>query len=260
MRRLGEILEEYPSVLVAFSGGVDSSVVAAAAHDVKGANAVAVTLKGPSLPTRDLKSARAVARLIGIRYLEVEIDQLSSREYTANPSNRCYFCRKVEGGQLRALATRLGIPTIVDGVHLDDLSTDRPGLQAMQEWDIRHPLVEAGLGKREVRAIAAAFGLPNHDAPSNSCLASRVAHGEPISAALLTQIDRAEEFVGSLGFARVRVRVRGRHANVEVGVEEETRLVVPATWERVRSHLEGLGFVEVAPGLCASRTELKVIP
>jgi uncharacterized protein len=247
LERLEATLGAYPSLIVAFSGGVDSSVVAAAAQRVKGHKAMAVTLRGPSTPTRDLAMAREVVKVIGIRHLEVPIDQLTDEKYAENPSNRCYFCRCMEGEKLAMLAREMGVEAIVDGVHKDDLMTDRPGLKAMAEWRVRHPLVEAGLNKEEVRSVARELGLPNSEMPSNSCLSSRIAHGEGISQEVLDRVDVAEDYVVSLGFKQVRVRVKGGEARVQVDRLEVPQLMVPHVWESVKGRLLLLGFRSVVP-------------
>jgi len=247
LERLEATLGSYPSLIIAFSGGVDSSVVAAAAHRVKGNRAMAVTLKGPSIPSRDLAMAREVVKVIGIRHVELSIDQLTDGRYAENPSNRCYFCRSMEGEKLTAIAKEMGLEAIVDGVHKDDLVADRPGLQAMSEWKVRHPLVEAGLSKEDVRAVARELGLPNSNSPSNSCLSSRVAHGEAISQDLLDKIDLAEDYVVSLGFEQVRVRVKGGEARVQVAKDEVPRLMEATVWESVKGRLFLIGFRSVVP-------------
>ena len=245
LARLEGVIGRYPSVLIAFSGGVDSSVVAAAAYRRLGNRAQAITLRGPSLPSRDARMAEQVASKIGMPHRVLAIDQLTSSEYAANPINRCYFCRAMEGELLQGLATQLGVAAVLDGVHRDDMREDRPGLRAMDERSVRHPLLEAGLGKGEVRAIARDLGLPNHDTPSDSCLASRVAQGQRIDGATLARVDRAEEFLAELGFTDIRVRVQGGDARVVVGADEVPRLASAETWEHVREKLISLGFSSV---------------
>ncbi|MGA7860229.1 MAG: ATP-dependent sacrificial sulfur transferase LarE [Thermoplasmata archaeon] len=229
--------------LVALSGGVDSSVVALLAHQALGPNAVAVTLTGPAVSPEELDSARNVARAIGIRHVLLTSDPLSDSRYAENPTNRCYFCRNHEGDLLRAWGQAHGIEVYLDGVHLDDLGDDRPGLQAMNEHGFRHPLAEAGWTKADIRAFARSAGLPTWDRPSNACLASRITHGEDITAPLLDQVARAEEWVSARGYRRVRVRVSGGRARVEVDPDEVPELqaeVIP-----LREALTALGFASV---------------
>jgi uncharacterized protein len=244
---LEEVLQKYPRVLVSLSGGIDSSVVAAVAARAKGDDALAVTLTGPSLPTRDMTQARSVAERAGIRLLVVPFDPLSDPDYVSNTSSRCYFCRRQEGHRLFEIAQEMGFEAVADGVHKDDLGTDRPGLKAMDELGMRHPLVEAGMGKADVRAVGKELGLPNWETPSNACLASRVIHGTPIRATDLSRIDQAEEYLTALGFPLVRVRTNGTMARVEVAGSDLERLADPTVWDNVLAQLNRLGFASVAP-------------
>jgi pyridinium-3,5-biscarboxylic acid mononucleotide sulfurtransferase len=228
--------------LVALSGGVDSSLVAALAKDALGDAAVAVTLSGPAVSRSELDRARRVAATVGISHRVVPADPLAREEYRQNPSNRCYFCRAVETEALRRVGAESGIAQYLDGVHRDDLADDRPGLRAMDEAGFLHPLVWAGWGKSEVRDAARRRGLPNWDQPSDACLASRVAHGEPITEALLGRIEAAEAVLLGLGFRRVRVRVRAGGARVEVGPEEVHRLTTEPLRSTVLEQLRGFGF------------------
>ncbi|HTW76455.1 MAG TPA: ATP-dependent sacrificial sulfur transferase LarE [Thermoplasmata archaeon] len=242
--------------LVALSGGVDSGVVAALAYEALGPNALAVTLGGPAVARSEVDRAGRVARAIGIAHRVVEIDPIARPEYRANPSNRCYFCRSVETDALRRVGASRGIVQYLDGVHLDDLHDDRPGLRAMDEAGFVHPLARAGWTKDDVRAAARRRGLPNWDAPSDACLASRVAHGEPISRELLARVEAAESWLRSEGFRRVRVRARGGAARVEVDPDEVARLLEAPRAARARAELGRLGFapVELDPaGYRASR-------
>lgn len=235
--------------LIALSGGVDSGVVAHLAYRALGERAVAVTVTGPAVAPSELAAARSLARAVGLPHALVAADPLSRSEYRANPSNRCYFCREVEGAALRAYAERAGLTQWLDGIHLDDLGEVRPGLAAMEAAGFGHPLAEARWGKARVRRYAAEMRLPNAARPSNACLASRVAHGVPISAELLERLDRAETYLADRGFARVRVRYRGRGCRIEVDPSEVARLTAPPLADEVRAELErlGLGPVEFDP-------------
>jgi uncharacterized protein len=231
--------------VVALSGGVDSAAVAQLVHQALGQDAVAVTLTGPSLPAEELAIARAVARWVGLEHVEISVDQTSRAEYRANPENRCYFCRQIETAAIGQFAAGRGIGVFLDGVHLDDLGDDRPGLRAMDEAGFRHPLLEAGWRKPRVREFARAAGLPNWDRPSNACLASRIRHGQTITVPLLATVDAAESAVRAFGFRRVRVRVAGTEARVVVEAKEVSRLISPPTSEQVRASLRGFGFSQV---------------
>lgn len=238
-------LQQLGSVVIAMSGGVDSAVVAAAAYRALGSRSLAVTLRGPAVPREEVERAARVAGAIGISHRFVDLDPTTDERYARNPTNRCYFCRSQEGSTLVDLARRDGYAFVVDGIHCDDLGDDRPGVRAMDERGVRHPLLEAGLGKSEVRQLAREFGLPNWDTPSNSCLASRVAHGELIRPELLGRIDEAETYLRELGFRQVRVRTSQGAARIEVGAEETSRLLEGPTAAQVEGHLRALGFSQV---------------
>jgi pyridinium-3,5-biscarboxylic acid mononucleotide sulfurtransferase len=237
------------SALVALSGGVDSSVVAALAFQALGAKAVAVTLTGPAVPPDEVRSAREAARAVGIRHVLLTSDPLSDPRYAGNPTNRCYFCRNHEGDLLRAWGEERSIERYLDGVHLDDLGDDRPGLRAMDEHGFQHPLVDAGWAKAEVRSYARSIALPTWDRPSNACLASRVAHGQMISIPLLKRVAEAEAWLSARGFRRVRVRVSGEQVRIEVDPAEVSRLMSGAFSDPLRAAMSELGFasVEVDP-------------
>lgn len=246
LKRLEETIRGYPSVLVSLSGGVDSSLVATVASSVKGNDSVAVTLVGPSMPSRDRRMARRVAQVSGIKHIEVEVDHTEDSAYAENPVNRCYYCRRFEGERLYDEAQKLGFKVIADGVHLDDLGQDRPGIRAMDEWRMRHPLVEARLRKAEIRLLARTLGLPNYNEPAGACLSSRVAHGELITPKKLAMIDSAEDYISSMGFRTVRVRVANGVASVEVSPEDVARLSGSTLWDDVTDHMHSIGFSIIA--------------
>ena len=245
------------SALVALSGGVDSSVVALLAYQALGSKAVAVTLSGPAVSSHETQSATEVALAIGIPHLILTSDPLSDSRYAKNPVNRCYFCRSHEGGLLRTWGDQHAIELYLDGIHADDFGDDRPGLQAMNEHGFRHPLAEAGWTKADVRAFARAAELPTWDRPSNACLASRIAHGQPITAPLLERVAKAEEWLTARGFRRARVRVSGDHVRVEVDPPDVPRLqsknIATPLWE-VLAHL-GFTSVEIDPNGYRSRSD-----
>jgi pyridinium-3,5-biscarboxylic acid mononucleotide sulfurtransferase len=237
------------SALVALSGGVDSSLVAALAREALGSDCLAVTLAGPAVASSEVERARRVARAVGIDHVVMEVDPLQRAEYRANTPRRCYFCRTVETEALVREGTRRGIAQYLDGIHLDDLSDDRPGIRAMDEAGFDHPLAWAGWSKPRVRGAAQERGLPNWDQPSDACLSSRVAHGDPISSDLLSRIESSESWILARGFRRVRVRTRARGARVEVDPDEVARLRAEPLASEVRHRLQELGFdpVEIDP-------------
>lgn len=231
--------------VVALSGGVDSASVAALAFRALGTDTLAVTLSGPALAPGELERAEAVGRRLGLPVATLPIDPVAEPRYAANPANRCYFCRTVEAAALVRFGQAHGAVQLLDGVHLDDLGDDRPGLRALDEAGFVHPLLWAGWRKDDVRAFARAAGLPNAEAPSESCLASRIAHGEPVTAALLERIRSAEQWLHELGFRRVRLRVAGRGARVEVDPGEVEHLLQPPIAAQVHAELGRRGFVPV---------------
>ncbi len=248
LRSNEELLERIRSggpALVALSGGVDSGLVASLAREALGNAAVAVTLTGSAVADREVLRARELARAVGIEHLVVPADPLVSAEYRANGPDRCYHCRTVEAGALRTAAKARGSAQLLDGIHQDDLSDDRPGIRAMDESGFFHPLLWAGWGKEAVRLEARARGLPNWDRPSDACLASRVARGEPITEEMLRRIDRAEGSLYRRGFGRVRVRVRSAEARIEVDPSEVARLCEPWLLAEVVEELRALGFSSV---------------
>jgi uncharacterized protein len=230
------------SALVALSGGVDSAVVASLAHAALGGKALAVTLVGPAVSAAETARAAAVAHQVGIAHTWASVDPLVDEQYRINPANRCYFCRRAETGVLLRVGAARSIEQYLDGLHLDDLGDDRPGIRAMDQAGFLHPLIEAGWRKSDVRAYARNVGLPNWDQPSDACLASRVAHGQVISAELLRRVELAEQWLAERGFRRVRVRVSGDSARVEVAPEEVERLRADALSLRLGDRLRELGF------------------
>jgi len=240
-----EIEGRGPAV-VALSGGVDSAVVAQMAFAALGARSHALTLSGPAVSEAEIARARDVAQRIGIDHHVLHSDPLAVPEYRANPSNRCYFCRRTETAILLAWGQGRGIAQWLDGVHLDDLGDVRPGLLAMDQAGFLHPLARAGWRKTDVRAYARRVDLPNWDAPSDACLASRVAHGHEISSELLGRVAVAESGIRALGFQRVRVRTDGVGARIELGPEELPRLSDPALSRSLTERVRAAGFDPVA--------------
>jgi pyridinium-3,5-biscarboxylic acid mononucleotide sulfurtransferase len=221
-----------PSVVVAFSGGVDSSLVAAVSARVLGDRAVAVTAVSPALATGELDGARAVAAEVGIAHRTITTDELARAGYRRNGPDRCYHCKTELYDRLAVIAREEGYASVFSGANVDDLGDWRPGLQAAAEHDVRHPLVEAGFTKADVRWHAVALGIPSADKPAMPCLASRIAYGTEVEPDVLARIDRAERAVRELGFRDLRVRHLGAHARIELaahelpaGIRSERRLV-----------------------------------
>lgn len=263
-RRVPELVARLRSggpALVALSGGVDSAVVAALAREALGHEVLAATVASSAVSARELEAAREVARQLGLRHRVVEAEPLEREGYRANGVDRCYHCRTVEAGSLVRLGGSNGIVQYLDGLHLDDLGDDRPGVRAMDEAGFSHPLLWARWRKDDVRSYARSAGLGNWDRPSNACLASRVARGEPVSRDLLARIERAEALVLDRGFRRVRVRVRAGEARVEVGAGEVARLETEPLRTELTRGLVGLGFARVTidPVGYRERSELPVV-
>lgn len=235
-------------VLVAFSGGVDSTVVAYAAYHALNDGALAVTADYRTLARDELEEAKNVAREIGIRHEVIEYDELSNPAFVVNDGMRCYHCKGELARHLIAVAKRYGATLIVDGTNTDDLKDYRPGIRAMREHGIRSPLAELGIGKDEVRAIAREAGLSVHDKPSNSCLASRVATGIYVTSERLKMVEEAERVVRELFSVRqVRVRLHeGNIARIEVGRDERAKLFDPNRLDILDERLKALGFRYVA--------------
>lgn len=234
-------------VLVAYSGGVDSGLVARIAHDAIGEAALAILADTESLARRERDAARAMAEEIGIPLRVLAASELASEDYRRNPANRCYFCREGLADALVPIARREGFAAIADGINVSDLGDVRPGIRAMDEAGFWHPLVEAGLAKADVRALARDLGLSFWDKPSNACLSSRIPHGTPITIELLRQVEAAEDYLRDRGFRQVRVRHRGATARVEVLPEDVPRL--RSIQGELEDVLRSLGYreTEIAP-------------
>lgn len=216
LQRLEEVLRRHSSALVAYSGGVDSALVAVAAHRVLGNRALAITAASPSLPPRELDAATRFARVQGFAHRLVRTEEMDNPEYTANPTNRCYFCKDELFTKLDAIAAAEGYAVVLDGFNQDDRGDYRPGHQAAREHATASPLAEAGLGKADVRAVAKLLELDVWDKPAAACLSSRIPYGTPVTTEALARIDAAEVVLHGLGFTSARVRHHGDLARVEV--------------------------------------------
>jgi uncharacterized protein len=241
-------------VLVAFSGGVDSSFLLRVALEELADGAVALTTRSPTAAEDDLALALALADEWEVRHIVVDANELEIPGYAANPTNRCYFCKDRLYDICRAEADKLGIEHIVDGVNLDDLGDYRPGLLAANERGICHPLAEVGLTKEEIRRLSRSLELPTWDKPSSPCLSSRFPYGTPITLDGLRRVGAAERVLHRLGFAECRVRFHDPIARIEVPARDLERLLEPAVRQTVLAELKGLGFGYVTVDLQGYRT------
>ena len=250
-----DTLKGYGRVAVAFSGGVDSTVVAQAAFVALGDAAVAVTAVSDSLAEGELAEAEALARRIGIRHRVIRTEEFADPNYVRNNTDRCYFCKSELYGRLSSLLGELDVETIASGANTDDSGDHRPGMKAAGERGVRHPLQECGLGKPEVRALARAWGLPTWDKPATPCLSSRIAYGEEVTPERVKRIDAAEAVLRRLGLVLLRVRYhKGDLARIEVPVEELSRLAAPGVREELTTAFRSLGFKYVTLDLDGFRS------
>ncbi len=237
-------LAGYGRVAVAFSGGVDSAVVARAAQEACGDKAVAVTAVSLSLASGELEQAQEVAALIGIRHVVLKTEEFANESYLANPANRCYFCKTELYSRLESRLSELGADVICNGANLDDVGDYRPGMTAAKEHSVRSPLIEAGLTKSDVRELANLWSLPCWDKPAMPCLSSRIAYGVAVTPERVRRIDAAESFLRrEFGLRELRVRCEANDlARIEVALDEVTPLLNPITFQRIAHEFRSLGF------------------
>jgi len=245
LEQLRTLFREMEQALIAYSGGIDSTLVAKIAYDVLGDRALAVTAVSPSLLPEELEDAILQAATIGISHQIVQTHEMSNPNYTSNPVNRCYFCKSELHDTLKPLALKLGYPYVVDGVNADDLHDYRPGIQAAKERGARSPLAEVNISKAEVRQLSQQLSLPWWDKPAQPCLSSRFPYGEEITVAKLQRVGRAEIYLRKLGLKNLRVRSDGDTARIELPPEQIKEFVLATDLPTIVSAFQNLGFIYV---------------
>lgn len=253
-RLLQDLLRSYGNVAIAYSGGVDSSLLSYVAHEALGDNAVSLTADAPVVPRSELADSQAFCKRYGIRQVICHPNPIMMEEVRFNAPNRCYVCKKALFSSLFEEAAKLGVETIADGSNLDDLGDYRPGLKALEELQVKSPLREAGFTKADIRALSRELGLPTWSKQSNACLATRFPYGTEITAEKLSLVDKAESALSGMGFTQLRVRVHNDIARIEVPAEQIETLLRDENRTSIVDALKELGFAYVTLDLAGYRT------
>lgn len=252
VEKVHQLLQEMDKVIVAYSGGIDSTLVLKMAHDVLGENALGITAISASMPEREQEESVSIARQIGARLELITSDETDDARYLANAPDRCFFCKSNVYDHMVVYAQEHGYDAILDGTNADDAGDHRPGRQAAREHGVRSPLLEAGITKEEIRELGRQYGLPNWDKPAAACLSSRVPYGTMISIPMLGQIDHAEQTLRDLGFRQLRVRHHDQIARIEVEAQDLPKVLEKR--DQIVTRFKELGYLYVTLDLAGFRS------